>query len=41
MRQDPLVIRWTVLKLGAKVEDLALEGRTAIQGEEFAHATDS
>lgn len=35
MRQDPLVIRWTVLRLGAKAEDLASEGRNAIQGQEF------
>ncbi|KAJ3802945.1 ribosomal protein S6 [Lentinula aff. detonsa] len=35
MRQDPLVLRWTVLKLGAKVEDLASEGRKAIQGQEI------
>ncbi|KAE9411369.1 hypothetical protein BT96DRAFT_961295 [Gymnopus androsaceus JB14] len=39
MRQDPLVIRWTVLRLGAKAEDLALEGRKAIQGEEFSTNT--
>ncbi|KAF5370879.1 hypothetical protein D9758_002011 [Tetrapyrgos nigripes] len=35
MRQDPLVIRWTVLKLGSKVEDVAAEGRKAIEGEEW------
>ncbi|KAJ4002152.1 ribosomal protein S6 [Lentinula boryana] len=35
MRQDPLVLRWTILKLGAKVEDLASEGRNTIQGQEI------
>lgn len=27
MRRDPRVIRWTVLKLATKVEDLAKQGR--------------
>ncbi|KAJ3844679.1 ribosomal protein S6 [Lentinula raphanica] len=35
MRQDPLVLRWTVLKLGSKAEDLASQGRKAIQGQEI------
>ncbi|KAF9070644.1 ribosomal protein S6 [Rhodocollybia butyracea] len=39
MRQDPMVLRWTILKLGAKVEDLALEGRKTIHGEEFTVAS--
>ncbi|KIK67325.1 hypothetical protein GYMLUDRAFT_126395, partial [Collybiopsis luxurians FD-317 M1] len=32
MRQDPLVIRWTVLNLGANAQVLASEGRKLIQG---------
>ncbi|KAF9465005.1 ribosomal protein S6 [Collybia nuda] len=32
MRRDPRVIRWTVLKLGAKVEDIAKEGQKAQKG---------
>jgi small subunit ribosomal protein S6 len=27
MRRDPRVLRWTVLKLGDRVEDIAREGR--------------
>ncbi|ESK97151.1 37s ribosomal protein mrp17 [Moniliophthora roreri MCA 2997] len=38
MRQDPLVVRWTVLKLGSKVEDIAAKGRTAIEGDEHLNA---
>ena len=26
MRRDPRVIRWTILKLGDRVEDVAAEG---------------
>lgn len=33
MRRDPRVIRWTVLKLGDKVEDVAKEGQKALKGE--------
>jgi len=33
MRRDPRVIRWTVLKLGDKVEDVAKEGQKATKGE--------
>ncbi|KAG5648521.1 hypothetical protein DXG03_003132 [Asterophora parasitica] len=32
MRRDPRVIRWTVLKLGDKVEDIAEEGQKALRG---------
>lgn len=32
MRRDPRVIRWTVLKLGSKVEDIAKEGQKAQKG---------
>ncbi|KAK7053367.1 hypothetical protein VNI00_003993 [Paramarasmius palmivorus] len=38
MRQDPLVVRWTVLKLGSKVEDIAAKGRSTIEGEEHVNA---
>ncbi|KAG5634779.1 hypothetical protein H0H81_000804 [Sphagnurus paluster] len=31
MRRDPRVIRWTVLKLGDKVEDIAVEGQKALR----------
>ncbi|KAF5393297.1 hypothetical protein D9757_000662 [Collybiopsis confluens] len=41
MRQDPLVIRWNVLKLGQNVEVLASEGRKIIQGEEYYPLTPS
>jgi len=30
MRRDPRVIRWTILKLGEKVEDVAAEGSKAL-----------
>lgn len=33
MRRDPRVIRWTVLKLGDKVEDIAKEGQKALKGD--------
>ncbi|GLB37509.1 putative ribosomal protein S6 [Lyophyllum shimeji] len=33
MRRDPRVIRWTVLKLGDKVEDIAVEGQKALRGD--------
>ncbi|KAF8637957.1 hypothetical protein AX16_010590 [Volvariella volvacea WC 439] len=33
MRRDPRVIRWTVLKLGDKVEDVAKEGAKAPKGK--------
>ncbi|KAJ7072242.1 ribosomal protein S6 [Mycena amicta] len=33
MRQDPRVIRWTVLKLGSRPEDIAREGARAIRGD--------
>ncbi|KAL0574301.1 hypothetical protein V5O48_007659 [Marasmius crinis-equi] len=33
MRQDPLVIRWTILREGGKVEDIAREGRNVIEGD--------
>ncbi|KAF7315580.1 hypothetical protein MIND_00073400 [Mycena indigotica] len=32
MRQDPRVIRWTVLKLGSRPEDIAKEGALALRG---------
>jgi len=32
MRRDPRVIRWTVLKLGDKVEDIAAHGSKALDG---------
>ncbi|KAL0072462.1 hypothetical protein AAF712_000225 [Marasmius tenuissimus] len=38
MRQDPLVIRWTVLRSGSKVEDIAREGRNAIEGDLVVNA---
>ncbi|KAJ6499987.1 ribosomal protein S6 [Mycena vitilis] len=33
MRRDPRVIRWTVLKLGSRPEDIAREGRRTIHGD--------
>ncbi|KAJ7217957.1 ribosomal protein S6, partial [Mycena pura] len=33
MRRDPRVIRWTILKLGSRPEDIAREGRRAIHGD--------
>ena len=33
MRQDPRVIRWTVVKQGSKVEDVATEGQKILRGE--------
>ncbi|KAJ6593996.1 ribosomal protein S6 [Mycena capillaripes] len=33
MRRDPRVIRWTVLKLGSRPEDIAREGRRTISGD--------
>ncbi|KAG7098675.1 hypothetical protein E1B28_000589 [Marasmius oreades] len=38
LRQDPLVIRWTVLRCGSKVEDIARQGRVAIQGSDAWNA---
>ncbi|KAF8893953.1 ribosomal protein S6 [Infundibulicybe gibba] len=32
MRRDPRVLRWTVLKLGEKVEDIAKEGQKSLKG---------
>jgi len=31
LRQEPRVLRWTVLKLGEKIEDVATEGQKIIQ----------
>lgn len=31
MRRDPRVLRWTVLKLADKVEDLTVEGQKVTQ----------
>lgn len=31
MRRDPRVLRWTVLKMGDRVEDVAQEGRKLAQ----------
>ncbi|TFK44790.1 ribosomal protein S6 [Crucibulum laeve] len=33
MRRDPRVLRWTVLKLGDKVEDIAKVGQKALTAE--------
>ncbi|KAJ7770132.1 hypothetical protein DFH07DRAFT_266167 [Mycena maculata] len=33
MRRDPRVIRWTVLKLASRPEDIAREGRRTIHGD--------
>jgi small subunit ribosomal protein S6 len=33
MRRDPRVIRWTVLRLGTKVEDIAKEGAKSLKGD--------
>lgn len=33
MRRDPRVLRWTVLKMGDRVEDVAKEGRKLLLGE--------
>ncbi|KAJ7647237.1 ribosomal protein S6 [Roridomyces roridus] len=33
MRRDPRVIRWTVLKLGSRPEDIAREGRRTLHGD--------
>ncbi|KAF7306134.1 hypothetical protein HMN09_00768700 [Mycena chlorophos] len=33
MRQDPRVIRWTVIKLASRPEDVAQEGARAIRGD--------
>ncbi|KAJ7497389.1 ribosomal protein S6 [Mycena latifolia] len=35
MRRDPRVVRWTVLKLGSRPEDIAREGRRAIHGDKL------
>ncbi|KAJ6558617.1 ribosomal protein S6 [Mycena vulgaris] len=35
MRRDPRVVRWTVLKLGSRPEDIAREGRRAIHGDKM------
>jgi small subunit ribosomal protein S6 len=32
MRRDPRVLRWTVLKLGDRVEDIARQGEQIIIG---------
>lgn len=34
LKQDPLVIRWTVLKLGSKVEDIATIGQKLLHQDE-------
>ncbi|KAJ7924908.1 hypothetical protein B0H13DRAFT_2229845 [Mycena leptocephala] len=36
MRRDPRVIRWTVLKLGSRPEDIAKEGRRTIHGDHLS-----
>ena len=33
MRQDPRVIRWTILNLGSKVQDVAAEGQKITKGD--------
>jgi small subunit ribosomal protein S6 len=33
MRRDPRVVRWTILKLGSRPEDMAREGRRTIMGD--------
>lgn len=33
MRRDPRVLRWTVLKLGDRVEDIARQGEQIIIGQ--------
>lgn len=33
MRRDPRVIRWTVLKMGEKLEDVAKEGEKATKND--------
>ncbi|KAM6502199.1 Ribosomal protein S6 [Amanita muscaria] len=38
MRQDPRVIRWTVLNLGSKVENVASEGQKAVKGDSQTYA---
>lgn len=35
MRQDPRVVRWTVLKLGSRPEDIAREGQRALLGDKI------
>lgn len=42
MRRDPRVLRWTVLKLGDRVEDVAREGRKLLHPpmESAAEAVD-
>ncbi|KAJ7446153.1 ribosomal protein S6 [Mycena galericulata] len=35
MRRDPRVVRWTVLKLGSRPEDIAAEGRRTILGDKI------
>ncbi|KAG7439994.1 uncharacterized protein BT62DRAFT_957411 [Guyanagaster necrorhizus] len=36
LRQDPLVVRWTILRQGQKIEDVAAKGRSLIHpGDQF------
>jgi small subunit ribosomal protein S6 len=37
MRRDPRVLRWTVLKLADKVEDIAKEGERLATGHNTAN----
>ncbi|KAF8622724.1 hypothetical protein AX15_006815 [Amanita polypyramis BW_CC] len=39
MRHDPRVLRWTIMKQGSKVEDIATESRKILGGEP-GHAAD-
>ncbi|KAF7782622.1 hypothetical protein Agabi119p4_1998 [Agaricus bisporus var. burnettii] len=41
MRRDPRVLRWTVLKLGDRVEDVARQGRKLQQSSSVASADDA
>ncbi|KAK7005597.1 hypothetical protein R3P38DRAFT_3303706 [Favolaschia claudopus] len=36
MRRDPRVVRWTVLKLGSKPEDIAKQGSRTIMGDSIS-----
>lgn len=36
MRQDPRVIRWSVLKLAERAEELAVEGKKVMKGSKLS-----
>ena len=40
MRRDPRVIRWTILKLGDKVEDIGKEGQKMLRAGSEMYVSD-